>query len=102
MDSAFPNSGNTTDQIKRGTAPKVLSSSLNVCETLEQCIIRKLKGSGYKEMDTIGVFCEGDVVTLRGNLPSFFLKQLAQEITKSVPDVDNVCNECVVATASCD
>jgi len=40
--------------------------------------------------------CRNGVVTLSGNLPSFFLKQLAQRIAMNVGGVERVINEICV------
>ncbi len=67
------------------------------CETrIEESVAKKLRRSSYWEVQAISVSCKGEIVTLRGPLSSFFLKQLVQEIARSVPDVDQVLNECTV------
>ncbi len=71
---------------------------LTASKLVEQSVMRKMQLCSYLEMGFVCVTCEAGIVTLHGTLPSYFLKQLAQEIVKSVPDVDSVCNECVVAS----
>ncbi len=101
MEAASFDSENTTKELD-SSASKAPIHALTPSEIIEQCVLRKLQCCAYKEMHMIRVSCEGDTLILSGEVPSFFLKQLAQEIAKSVPDVDNVCNECVVATTTCE
>lgn len=52
-----------------------------------------LNRSGYGEFRRVDLDCEGDVVTISGRVPTFYLKQLAQSIVLAAPGVGRVNNE---------
>lgn len=60
-----------------------------VAEAANEC----LRNSPYRALRGISCECEQGVVFLRGRLPSFYHKQLAQEAVGRVPGVSQVINE---------
>jgi osmotically-inducible protein OsmY len=52
-----------------------------------------LDGTGHAWLRRVAVAVEGGVVVLRGVVPSFYLKQLAQTTVMAVPGVAEVRNE---------
>lgn len=53
---------------------------------------RKLHESSYYFLRTVGCEFERGVLTLRGRVPSFYLKQLAQSLAARVAGVERVVN----------
>jgi osmotically-inducible protein OsmY len=45
---------------------------------------QRLAASPYRCLRNIECECEGDVVLIRGELPSYFFKQLAQELLREL------------------
>lgn len=60
----------------------------------------RLRGSGYLALRDVRCHACDDVVTLQGRLPSYFLKQLAQEIAAGVEGVRRVINRIDVSRPS--
>jgi osmotically-inducible protein OsmY len=50
-------------------------------------IRQALDTTSHGWLHLVAVVTEGDVVVLRGRVPSFYLKQIAQEAVLAVPDV---------------
>lgn len=59
---------------------------------LETRIARALAETGYRELQDILVIARNGKVTLWGTVATYFLKQLAQEITGHQPGVHHVVN----------
>ena len=57
----------------------------------------RLQRSPYTTVRNVSCHCEGGVVFLRGRLPSFYHKQLAQEALADLEGVTQVINETEVA-----
>lgn len=57
----------------------------------------RLQNSPYTTVRNVSCHCEGGVVVLRGLLPSFYHKQLAQEALADLEGVTQVINETEVA-----
>lgn len=79
------------------TAPASPSASVG---DLTQRVATALANSSYSALHDIAPITVDAAVYLRGEIPSFFLKQIAQQIVTRVPGVRNVCNELVVVPAS--
>ena len=60
--------------------------------TIEQRVRMKLSSGGYRELRHISCSFHEGVVVLHGLVASFFLKQLAQELTRDVEQVERVIN----------
>ncbi|HLW64668.1 MAG TPA: BON domain-containing protein [Gemmataceae bacterium] len=71
------------------------------CETLQdhhlaEAIARALYATGHRTLAEVRVTAGGGSITLQGRVPSYFLKQLAQEIAKQAGDVQSVHNQILV------
>ena len=55
-----------------------------------------LRAAGYHELTQLEADLADGVVTLRGNVPTYFLKQLAQEVARTQPGVRRVINTVTV------
>ncbi len=53
-------------------------------------------GSGFGGLATVGIRFELDQIVLYGPLPSYFLMQMAQELSRPVLDHRNLVNRCSV------
>jgi osmotically-inducible protein OsmY len=56
----------------------------------------RIRGSSYLALRAISCVASDDVVTVHGYLPSYYLKQVAQEIVSGVEGVRHVVNRIVV------
>ncbi len=59
----------------------------------------RLRESGYREFQSVSCEYSGGVLTLRGRVPSFYLKQLAQTLIRGVRFVAEIHNRLEVAAA---
>lgn len=59
-----------------------------------------LHATGYNQLRYLEVVVDGHEVWLRGRVPSYFLKQKAEFITLSIPDVGIFHSEIEVAPAA--
>src|SRR5436190_11954328 len=53
----------------------------------------RLRSQSYFLLRAVSCHAEGGVLTLRGTLPSYYLKQVAQSIAATVPGVARVVNQ---------
>jgi osmotically-inducible protein OsmY len=61
---------------------------------------RRLGASGYLALRRIHCECQGGVLSLRGSVPSHYLKQVAQAIAAEVAGVRRVDNQLRVLSAN--
>ncbi len=62
---------------------------------------QRLGSSGYLALRRVRCECDGDVLSLRGCVPSYFLKQVAQAIAGDTAGIRRVDNQIqVLSTAS--
>jgi osmotically-inducible protein OsmY len=54
---------------------------------------RALRATGYPALRTIDASVEGRLVVLRGRVPSYHLKQMAQAIALAILGVRSICND---------
>jgi osmotically-inducible protein OsmY len=59
----------------------------------------RLLGNAYLALRNVSCAYEGGVLTLRGSLPSYYLKQVAQAAVASLDGVGRVVNEIEVGPA---
>lgn len=52
----------------------------------------RLRHSGYAALANLTCRCKAGMLTLTGTLPSFYLKQVAQETVRGLESVDRVVN----------
>jgi osmotically-inducible protein OsmY len=57
-----------------------------------QAVERRLRESSYYYLRSIRCFYEAGVVTLRGRVPTFYLKQTVQSIVEKIDGVEQVVN----------
>jgi osmotically-inducible protein OsmY len=57
-----------------------------------QSIERRLRESSYYYLRTISAAHEAGVITLRGRVPTFYLKQTVQAIVEKIEGVERVIN----------
>lgn len=60
----------------------------------------QLVSSGRTRLRDVEVHEEAGAVVLRGRVPSFYLKQVAQTLARSVHGVTTIRNEMIVTTAT--
>jgi len=60
---------------------------------LSEQIIQVLRGTGYLSLRDLDIFAAEGFVILRGRVPSYYLKQVAQATVLGLPGVDDVRNE---------
>jgi hypothetical protein len=63
------------------------------CLSLAERIERALRANGYPALRTIEVSVEGCRVVLKGPVPSYYMKQMAQAVTTAITGVQELCNE---------
>lgn len=67
---------------------------------LADALLRALDRTGYGWLRRVAVAAEGGSVVLQGRVPSYYLKQLAQEAVLAVPGVEVLRNELQVEGGS--
>lgn len=65
-------------------------------KALASRISEVLQASGYAVLRSVKVEYDEDVVVLRGRVPTFYLKQVAQAVASKVPGVDLLVNHLCV------
>ena len=60
--------------------------------TIHRTVEEELRRSGYMALRHVACIARGDLVYLQGRLPSYFLKQVAQELAARVEGVRRVIN----------
>jgi osmotically-inducible protein OsmY len=73
-----------------GPAQPVLATP--VVSPIVQAVERRLRESSYYYLRSIRCFYEAGVVTLRGRVPTFYLKQTVQSIVEKIEGVEQVVN----------
>jgi osmotically-inducible protein OsmY len=64
---------------------------------LAERVERALRATGYAPLRGVEVSANGRLVTLLGWVPSYYLKQVAQEAARAVPGVRELRNDLSVA-----
>lgn len=59
---------------------------------LEQ-VNKALHRSGYDQLRSVRTYCHHGRIVLQGKIPTYYLKQVAQELVRSVSDVRDVDND---------
>jgi osmotically-inducible protein OsmY len=80
------------------------TTAIHVSEILEDLrltrnIERTLQATGHLPLRDILVSCNGRVVILRGRVPTYYLKQIAQATAQSVLGVEELRNDLEVASS---
>lgn len=77
------------------TMPEVCPNTL-----LMNQVASRFQACGHPSLRRVEVSVAVDAVTLQGTLPSFYMKQMAQALAKSVDGVARVVNDTVVHRVS--
>jgi osmotically-inducible protein OsmY len=67
---------------------------------LAERVARALRATRPGPLRGIGVTVHARAVSLEGQVPSYYLKQLAQATVRTVPGVHEVCNKLIVCQSS--
>ena len=71
------------------------------CLSLSERVERALRANGYPALRTIEVSVEDGRVVLKGRVPSYYMKQMAQAVTLAAAGMQELCNEVeVIPTAA--
>jgi osmotically-inducible protein OsmY len=60
---------------------------------LAERVERSLRATGYPSLRALEISVCGRLVILRGRVPSYYMKQLAQAVAMTVPGIDRVDND---------
>lgn len=66
-----------------------IKEDLSLADRVRICIHRQ----GYPQLQAVGCESEGDSIKLSGEIDSFYMKQLAQEVATRTPGVRTVKND---------
>lgn len=69
-------------------------------DTLADRVERRLRHSPYLALRNLTCTSQGDLVVLRGCLPTYYLKQVAQALAAQVEGVEQVVNEVEVVPSA--
>jgi osmotically-inducible protein OsmY len=69
---------------------------------LADSIRQSLRASGYTVLSAVAVTVRAGSVALRGTVPSYFMKQIAQEVAKATAGVTSLTNRLTVRVPSAD
>ncbi|MCC7335425.1 MAG: BON domain-containing protein [Pirellulaceae bacterium] len=69
---------------------------------LTTLVRRRLHSCGYAALKSVECTHESGVLTLRGSVASFYLKQVAQERIRTIEGITRICNELEVQYNECD
>ncbi|MBS0201263.1 MAG: BON domain-containing protein [Planctomycetes bacterium] len=58
------------------------------------------QNSGFEQLKRIQVYCDHGGLTLQGRISTYYLKQVAQEVARKVPDVRDIDNDLYVVCRS--
>lgn len=62
-------------------------------QTLQVAIREALSHAGYQELRSLNLECDGEAVTISGRVPTYYLKQLVQNLALAAPGVKRVQND---------
>ncbi len=62
-------------------------------QAIQAAVQEALHLAGYGELRRVAVECDGGAITIVGGVPTYYLKQLAQNIALDVPGIERVRNE---------
>lgn len=82
---------------ERPVSPPGVATAQKVIEDLAECRLRRC---GYPALGDVACECLGGVLTLRGCLPTYYLKQKAQEVVAEVEGVREIVNRIEVMSAT--
>jgi len=99
-----PMARDLVDQSSNGqmkhVAKKAALGCLNLTdEVILDSVYHALNVSGYQQLRQVQAYCHGGRVTLQGNLPTYYLKQLAQSVIHSLAGVQDIDNDVKVVSS---
>lgn len=68
-------------------------------DEIVESALGRLRSSPYSALKELGCTCRDGTLELRGRLPSYYLKQVAQTLVTGVAGVTTVANRIEVTTA---
>jgi osmotically-inducible protein OsmY len=74
----------------------------NAAHAVAARVAEALKTSGYAALQNVVSECREGVLVLRGSVPSFYMKQMAQTVASKVPGVEALENLLSVGDAASD
>ena len=83
----------TVEESKVAQEKRSLSASLH---DVQKLVERRLRNSSYAPIRRVSFNYHEGVLILRGRVPSYYLKQIAQTLVRNVKGVDVVVNRLVV------
>lgn len=84
-------------EIAQALAEALCATGLDDLRQAEH-VHRALRATGYPAMRAIEVTAHDRVITLRGRVLSYYMKQMAQEVARAVAEVQELRNELQVGT----
>ncbi len=78
-----------------------MSSTTDITPFVAEQARKQLQGQPYRVLKNVSCEYRDGTLTLRGRLPSYFLKQMAQAAVARVAGVERIVNHIEVATAVC-
>lgn len=75
------------------------SERTHVQRSLAEELEVALRQKGYSALRAVQLAIRGSMVVLRGTVPSYYLKQVAQATVLAHPEVETVQNELVVVSS---
>ncbi len=90
LPSRQPNGEDAIRTITRALAQSL--EDLRLAERIQQV----LQGTGYPSLRAVAITVRGRLVTLQGCVPSYYMKQLAQEYVLTISGIRGLCNELTV------
>jgi len=72
--------------------PGAKSSAPPHCDAIMREVVDRFRRSGYQALSDVSCDARDDVIYLRGRLPSYYLKQVAQAAAAEVEGVRRVVN----------
>ena len=67
---------------------------------IESLVKSAFRRHGYTQLDNVNCHVDRNTVVLTGELPTFHLKQVAQTIAMSLPQVAYIDNQIIVPTST--
>jgi len=61
-------------------------------QVLDQ-VMQALRESGFEQLRRIQAYCDHGRITLQGRIATYYLKQVAQEVVRTVTDVRDIDND---------
>ena len=80
------------NEMAASTTESLVEHGVPYSTLVTEKVAESFKASGYRTLTAVACHFHEGVVVLRGRVPSFYMKQLAQVLAGRVPGVDVVAN----------